>query len=480
MKRLLQRLWNSPTLMTWGSLAARLSGMVVVLPLVLVKFAPAEVAIWQLFVSLYTLQLLLDFGLAPTFSRLLSYARGGASLEDIADTQRIKGGSTSPSQDAVPVLQQVMSTQRWLYARISMGVTLLFAVGGTLALVAPAQNVAEPSQMWLAWGLVLVSSLIGFWGNGYSAALQGMDQIAITRRWEILFALGQIASAVAVLVLDGSLLTLVAANQTWLVMGAIRNRWLMRRLYPELMLPQPRPNPLVMSGLWPAAWRSGIGVLMSQGIIQASGLIYGQMATPTQLATYMIGLRLITTVSQFSQAPFYSKLPQMAQSYAKGDTPNQLALALRGMRLAHWVFAAGAIGIGVLGAPLLTLIGSNTPFVDNHIWWLLSAAFFTERLGAMYLQLYSTTNHIVWHIANGVTGVLMLGFAWLLFPHLDMAALPLAMLLAYAGFYTVYAIYLSRKAFKFSWLRFEARSAALPLAAAAACVMAQHYFVSGS
>jgi hypothetical protein len=150
------------------------------------------------------------------------------------------------------------------------------------------------------------------------------------------------------------------------------------------------------------------------------------------------------------------------------------------MRLAHWVFAAGAVGIGVLGAPLLTMIGSNTPFVDNHIWWLLSAAFFTERLGAMYLQLYSTTNHIVWHIANGVTGVLMLGFAWLLFPHLDMAALPLAMLLAYAGFYTVYAIYLSRKAFNFSWLRFEARSAALPLAAAAACVMAQHYFVSGS
>lgn len=480
MKRLLQRLWNSPTLMTWGSLAARLSGMVVVLPLVLVKFAPAEVAIWQLFVSLYTLQLLLDFGLAPTFSRLLSYARGGASLEDIADTQRIKGGSTSPSQDAVPVLQQVMSTQRWLYARISMGVTLLFAVGGTLALMAPAQNVAEPSQMWLAWGLVLVSSLIGFWGNGYSAALQGMDQIAITRRWEILFALGQIASAVAVLVLDGSLLTLVAANQTWLVMGAVRNRWLMRRLYPELMLPHPKANPLVMSGLWPAAWRSGIGVLMSQGIIQASGLIYGQMATPTQLATYMIGLRLITTVSQFSQAPFYSKLPQMAQSYARGDTPNQLALALRGMRLAHWVFAAGAVGIGVLGAPLLTMIGSNTPFVDNHIWWLLSAAFFTERLGAMYLQLYSTTNHIVWHIANGVTGVLMLSFAWLLFPHLDMAALPLAMLLAYAGFYTVYAIYLSRKAFKFSWMRFEARSAALPLAAAAACVMAQYYFVSGS
>jgi hypothetical protein len=67
-----------------------------------------------------------------------------------------------------------------------------------------------------------------------------------------------------------------------------------------------------------------------------------------------------------------------------------------------------------------------------------------------------------------------------LFPYLDMAALPLAMLLAYAGFYTVYAIYLSRKAFKFSWLSFEARSAALPLAVSIACVMAHHYFVSGS
>jgi hypothetical protein len=174
MRGLLLRIWNSPTLMTWGSLAARLLGMTLVLPLVLVKFQPAEVAIWQLFVSIYTMQLLFDFGLSPTFSRLLSYARGGASLADIGANQTASAGTKRlvPEGERTHVLTAVLSTQRWLYWRISLGVTVLFAAGGTWALMVPVAGVADAQSAWLAWGIVLMSALIGFWGNGYSAALQ--------------------------------------------------------------------------------------------------------------------------------------------------------------------------------------------------------------------------------------------------------------------------------------------------------------------
>jgi O-antigen/teichoic acid export membrane protein len=293
-----------------------------------------------------------------------------------------------------------------------------------------------------------------------------MDAIAVTRRWEMLFALAQIATAVVVLLAGGGLLTLVAAQQLWLIAGAVRNRWLLKHLYPNIMANKAHRSPQVLSGLWPAAWRSGVGVLLSQGIIQASGLIYGQMATATQLASYMLALRLITTVSQFSQAPFYSKLPQMAQCYAQGQTAEQLVLAKRGMRLAHWVFVAGCLAVGWLADPLLALVGSKTPFVSREMWWLIGAAFFAERLGAMYLQLYSTTNHIVWHIANGVTGALMLALGVGLYPYLGITAFPLAMLVAYCGFYTWYAIRLSSKAFDFKWLAFERQCALLPIGAA--------------
>jgi|SRR5690606_15643040 len=111
---------------------------------------------------------------------------------------------------------------------------------------------------------------------------------------------------------------------------------------------------------------------------------------------------------------------------------------------------------------------------------LVCAAFFAERLGAMYLQLYSTTNHIVWHIANGVTGVLMLVLGSLLYPLIGIAAFPTAMLGAYLGFYTWYAIRLSANAFQFRWLSFERRCAMAPAAVATVCGVLYHYALPGS
>lgn len=468
MRSLVRRLWHSPTLMTWGSLGVRLLSLTLVLPLVLVHFSAPEVAVWQLFVSIYTMQMLFDFGLAPTFSRMLSYARGGATLEELADMRRPHGGHRPTRPEVVAT---VMGAQRWLYVRLCLAVVMLFAVVGSWALVKPLAQVHDPVAGWTAWAVVLATSAIGFWGNGYSAALQGMDKIAVMRRWEILFSFCQIASAVGVVAAGGGLLWLVVANQAWLVVGAVRNRVLLRHLHPELFALPAHPDRGVLAALWPAAWRSGLGVLMSQGLIQASGLIYSQFAQAAEVASYMLALRFATMISQFSQAPFYSKLPMLAQLHAQGSRQAQLELASRGMKLAHWVFVAGAVGVAAFASPALHWIGSRTPFVPTELWLLIALAFFVERYGAMYLQLYSTTNHIVWHIANGVTGLAMVVLAWVLFPHIGVWAMPLAMLVAYAGFYAWYAVLLASKAFGFSWLSFEKTCVLAPAVTGTAWVL---------
>jgi hypothetical protein len=114
-----------------------------------------------------------------------------------------------------------------------------------------------------------------------------------------------------------------------------------------------------------------------------------------------------------------------------------------------------------VAVPLLTLLHSKTTFVSAAVWAVMCAAFFVERYGAMHLQLYSLSNHIVWHIANGVTGCLMLAFALLLYPLLGMLAFALAMLMAYAGFYAVYSVAHSRRAYQFNLWTFE-RAISLP------------------
>src|SRR5690606_7863070 len=260
------RLWHSPTFTTWGSLATRLMSVVVVLPLALVKFSPAEIVIWQLFATLSTLLLLLDFGLAPTFSRLLAYANGGASVGDLAHMKDRRLQITAVANSET--LLTVYGALRWLYLRFGLVATVLLGVGGSLALITPMNELSDPSQAWMAWVLTATTSLAAIWGQVFGATLQGLNKIAVMRRWQILASMGQMACSFLVLMLDGGLLALVISNQAWLLFNMWRMRQLLYSTHPELRKAPAKAHPDVMKILWPAAWRSGVGILMSNGIIQ--------------------------------------------------------------------------------------------------------------------------------------------------------------------------------------------------------------------
>lgn len=469
MKLLASRAWHSPTLTTWGSIFVRLASVGVLLPLVLRRYDAPEVAVWQLFSVLFALALLFDFGLAPTFARLLAYARGGATLDEMArPTAAFRDGTADlgPAGTAAVVL----SAQRWLYLRLGIVAALAFGLLGSWALLRPIAQTANPVAAWWAWGMVLATMAVGFWGNGYGAALQGMDYIAVLRRWEIGCGLAQVLSSSLVLLAGGGLLELVASYQFWVVFNAVRNRMLMKQQCPELMAAPVRADHSVLRVLWPATWRSGVGVLMSQGIVQASGVIFSQVGGPAEVAAYLLALRVMTVISQLATAPFYSKLPQLAKLQMMQQRTAQVALAKRGMRMAHWTFVIGVGLVALLAQALLDLIGSRTAFVSPVVWALMCLAFFTERFGAMHLQLYSVTNHILWHIANGVAGTLMIGLSLVLYPALGLTALPLGMLLAYAGFYCVYSFGKSSRSFGFTLLGFERDVSLLPALALATVI----------
>jgi hypothetical protein len=344
-----------------------------------------------------------------------------------------------------------------------MAAVILFSIIGTYALQGPIAETRVPDQAWVAWIVVLIASLFGFWGNAYSAALQGMNTIAPLRRWESAMGLAQVGSACATLLLGGGLLALVLVHQAWAIASAYRNRYLLSQLHPELLTGPAQADKEVLKVMWPATWRSGVGVLMSQGIIQASGLLYTRLATAEELAAYLIALRVITIISQFSQAPFYSKLPYMTGLFASGKKQEVMAVAQRGMRISQWVLVAALLLVMIFAAPALALIGSKTQFVSFSMWTVMSLAFFVERFGAMHLQIYSLSNHILWHIANGVTGVIMVSVAAFGYTKIGLYAFPVGMLTGYAGFYAILAVKKSMPVLNTNIIAFERKASMFPL-----------------
>ncbi len=455
--------WDSAVLTSWGSQVTRGLRLVLLLPLVLARLEIGEIAVWLLFSTILSYIALIDFGLTATFSRAIAYAMGGA--ESIGDLRRTPDSGLGGRPNEA-LLGRICSTQQAVYRRFSLLILLPIGLIGTLALVRPIAALPDRETAWIAWGAVLLGLAARLRDNQFVGYLTGADRIALLARWQTLVEAGSVATCVAVLVAGGGLLELAVAEQLWVVLGMLRNRGLCRRIKSGLFVrcvggPFDRQ---VFDSLWQRVWRSGLGIVFSFGLPQASGLIYAQVAGPAEAAAFLLNWRLIQMIGMFSMPPFYTLLPRLANLRAQGRVAEQVRLARRGMSLSAATFAAGFALTGLLGAELLRLAGSKASFDGGWLWWLIGLAFLADRFGAMHLQLYSTTNHIIWHRVSFGYGIGFAVVSLATLPFIGAFAFPAGLLAGLLGFYVPMTLRHSYATFELSFRRFDALVLAAPLA----------------
>jgi len=457
-----KRVWNSPTLNTWASFFGRTLGAVLVLPLVLKNFPVEDFNVWSLFSTLLGLQLLVDMGFCVTFVRAIAFGLAGAESAESFQKNSAVRGSGGPNWQ---LIKTVVSVMRYIYQRTALLYLILLSTLGTWALFRPIQLCSNPQQAWAAWTIVIGAGYLTLRANYLAVLLQGLNEIAIVRRWEAITSIGSVLTSFLVLLLGGNLLVLVAATHVWTLVAIFRNHQLCLKAANGKFAPLPisKSNPQMIKHLWPPTWRSGVGVLMSFGLIQSSAIITAQYATAANSASYMLCLRIMQLISSFSQAPFYSKMPLLPRLKAEGKIQELLKVASNGMRKSLWTYALGFAGASILGSFILSKIRSNVPFPEPVFWVILGTMFFIERYAAMHLNLYSTTNHIITHIANGITGMIAIISTLLLLPVLGLLALPTGLLIGYAGFYSWFPVVFSYREYKMPFWEFESKNSIAPL-----------------
>ncbi len=460
-KVLFLKAFNSATLMTWLNFSTKILSTVLVLPLILKNFIASEISLWYLFSSIIVIQLLCDFGFNSSFVRVFSYGLGGVKKDELRIINKKNAISFTPDYHTIELAWYAM---KYVYSRLSIAVFILYVLFGTYMLYKPINNLPNPIIGYYCWSIIVFSSIFQFYGNIYYNYLEGMNKIALVNRWGSIFSLLTILSSFLVLIFHGSLLSLVIVIQSWSFVNIIRNRYLSRKIEKGLL--KKFINPVidkdVLSSIWNSAWRSAIGVIMSNVVIQASGLIFAQIGNVSDVASYLFSFRLISTVSSFSLAPFYSKIPNLSRLRAEGKIDEMIIYAQKGMRLTYFSFLLGFISIGFSADFLLKLIGSHAHFASPLLWILMGLGFFIERYGAMHIQVYSTTNHIIWHIANGVTGTLYLILSFGLIKYIGVYAFPLAMIVSYLSFYSWYSASNSYKSIGVSFFAFESKAVLVP------------------
>jgi hypothetical protein len=462
-------LWESPTLMTWGSFLTRSLSAVVVLPLVLRSFSQEEITLWFMFAQVVSLQLLVDMGFTPTFARLIAFAKGGA--KDLhAFSNLVNNQTNSEKTSNWALIDQIIEVMQKVYTRMTLISFGLLLTVGTYFVYIPIQKLQnQANQGWLAWGVIVFTSLFYLRANQYSACLQGLNQVATLRRWEVLIALGGILSSLSVLLLNGGLLGMIVASQVWVVIGIGVNHWLANKMLKKerelsnitIVFQKTESYSSIFPIIWQTAWRSGLGVLISFGTLRFASLYIGGAFAGASAAMFLLGLRIIEIINEFAQAPLYSKLPRLAKLYAEGNKAVLIGVAKQGMMRSHWIFVGTFVLASLMGDMALQLIGSKTQFPEIRLWFCFGIAYFFQRFGAMHLHFFSTTNQIVWHKVNAITGGLFLLVFFSMYQIDPLYSYPVAMLVSSLLFYSWYCAYRAYLAFDLRFWHFE-KTVALP------------------
>lgn len=439
MMYILKQAFNSPALMTWGNLSAKSSSLVILLPVVLTTFSAEDIVIWYLYFTVVSLQMLIDLGFLPTFTRLFSYAYSGLSIEEIYKIKSLrKKNKKKPDQKSLYCL---FLATRHVYSILAVLSLILSLTAGSWFVAPILAKSSNPSEAWAGWLIVCVLASFNLFANSFVALLTGMDKVALVQRWQMLTSLMSVITSSLVILFSHSLLAGISVYFSWYIFNFIINFYLLKKNFQYSGGGEhDKVFDTVKRLIFPTAWRSGLGVLFSMGLIQISGVVVARFEDQVIAASYMIGLQIIRAISSFSQVPFYSRIPYFSQLYARKQITELIRLTKDRMLKSLMIFCIMYTLVAFLGDVILNFINAKADFPELKLWLLIGLAFFIERFGVMLLQLYTLSNHIVWHIANGITGSLMIILVFFFHSFLGVLSFPLAMVVAYVLFFIPYVV----------------------------------------
>lgn len=415
------RAWNSATLMTWGSFLSSGGKLLILTPLILTSYSVDEIAFWYLLLTIHSFSIVIDFGFYPTFSRVISYAYSGLSQIESLDnnSNRLKPLINS-SKPSWAFIEKIYGTLNTTYFQLALLVGILITALSILSVHEVISRVENDKEylLWIAFGVFILSIVLSFLAKRSESIIIGTNHVALIQRWNILINVSNSSFSILIVLNDGGI-EYLAFNQ--LLFASIL---LIRNYYLELNICNGKFKNFeffsfdkdIFKWIWVPAWKSGVLVLTSTGLTQITGIIYSNFSNAEQLASYLLTLKLVTTISQFSQAPFYSKLPIFNGLRIQNKLQELSSITSESINKSLLVFVLGITFLGLLGTKLLELIGSNAELESSIFIVVMSVIWFLERHHAMHAQIFVTTNEIPFYKTAIITGVISIILMYLFVP----------------------------------------------------------------
>lgn len=429
MVNFLKGVWNSPTLMTWGNLLSSSGKLLVFTPLILVKYSVDEVAFWYLLLTINSFVVVVDFGFYPTFSRVISFVYNG--LDRIADVS-CRTKTQSNGEPAWGFMERVYGTINVTYFSLTFLVVIVITLASYGSIQTVIERTNDQSILWSSYFVFILSVVLAFFARRSDTIIIGTNHVALINRWNILNNIANSVSSILIVYYGYGVFWLAINQFFFSVLLLIRNYYIEISIcggtFKNFKLFS--FDSRVFKWVWVPTWKSGVGILASTGLTQVTGFVYTSMSSAAELASYLITLKLVTTISQFSQAPFYSKLPVFSGLRVRNKIEELTNKTEDAMFKSLMVFVIGVSSLFFLGDYLLLLIGSNTQLESPTFIVLMAFIWFFERHHAMHAQIYSTTNKIPFYKMLIISGIVNICMMYILVPKIGVWGFPVSLAIA--------------------------------------------------
>ena len=472
-KRLFNYLWNSPTLTSWASILARGGNTLLILPLVLNKFNEESVNVYLLLQVIFSFKDIFDFGFLNNIARFYSYTLGGAiNFRNLFKNK----SSNKVNFEILTSLKNITSS---IYNVLAVACLVFVTFIGSLAVKTPIMEANESEYLWYAWAFQIISMSFWIYGNKFTTMLLGFNQVALIKRWDTIFSIFQIVSSIMVVLIFSSISLLIMIINFWNLMIVFRNYFLAKKFLNSWITLGNKKlfyNKYIKAVLYPRAVKDFLAGLLSFGVAQAMGVIYANIASPGNSSSYLLAVRISDQVKQISRAPFYSKIPYFAKGIIsdKINIVNKIKLA---QNLSYAVLIAIILVVFMSADFILNIMNSDTSFVKDNLWLIMSISILIERFTSMHNQLFVIMkNEIISHKGLLVTGIVNITFVWLLFPTIDVFAFPLGIITGYSSFYAWFVAGKNYSILNSSFFKFE-KKGFIPSLFALMCILFMINFI---
>lgn len=368
------KLLRSPSIITWSTMLLRAIVVVFVTPIILVStnFPEEESANWILYLTVYNLVMLLDVGFTPTFVRHFAYS--------LSCKNKYEGLTTD----------LLVMIQNKIYLLISGG-ALFFVVA-----------ILIWSEMVLSIGSFTFSiSVVSVLYTGrYISVLEGIGKILLARTVILCQVLSQILFLSLSLSSELSMDWVLTLYYFPCVVTLVYLRYMGEKCLQTHNTGNFVHLEKYTKEICKQAGKSAISLLSTVGAIQIITLYYSQLKEVDNSAAILYSMMLIRQIANFSQVPFYTKIPLLSSLHANGDIKRQKYISFVCIGSSIFLLFISGLCVSLLNE-LFQVDGRwHLPILSSQMWMVLVFSFMIERSLAMLQHYLATSNIVVWHVTG--------------------------------------------------------------------------------